>query len=259
VDQKNLVGGIEMVLKNQVAIVTGGGRNIGKAFSKALWNEGAVVIIADVDKAAAENTVAELGERAEFIKTDITNTAELDHLVNSVLSKYGRIDILVNNAGAQLNKKRLEEIEEKDFDLTMAINVKGMSLLTQKVVNGYMKEAGHGKIINTASICGNIFFDENFCYTVSKGAVKAFTGQVAVELAKYNINVNSISPGYINTEMNKDTFSKPGVMDEICRKIPMRRVAEVEELGGALVFLASDASNYVTGQTIIIDGGYTLV
>lgn len=248
-----------MILKDRIAIVTGGGRNIGKGFTEALWREGATVVVADVDAIAAEKMVKELGERAEFVKTDITSKEDIEKLVDTVLAKYKKIDILVNNAGVQLNKRKLEEIEEHDLDLTIDINLKGMIMLTQKVVNKYMKEAGKGKIINTASICGNIYYDENFAYTVSKGAVKTFTSQAATELAKYNITVNSIAPGYINTEMNKDTFSKPGMLETICKRIPQRRIAEVEELGETVVFLSSEASDYITGQTLIVDGGYTLI
>lgn len=247
------------MLNGKIAIVTGGARNIGKAIAKALWENGATVVIADFDSKAGEDTAAEIGERVDFVETDITKETDLDHLVEVVLNKYQKIDILVNNAGVQLNRDTMLEMKDSDYDLTMNINLRGMVLLTKKVVTRYMKQAGYGKIINTASMCGTVFYQFNFAYTVSKGAVKAFTSQAAAELAEFGITVNAIGPGYINTEMNREAFATSSMKNEICSKIPMKRVGETDELGGPVVFFASDASSYVTGQTLIIDGGYTLL
>lgn len=249
-----------MKLKDRVAIVTGGGRNIGKAIVLALAREGADIVIADIDMEAAERTsqeVREISRRSIFVKTDITKIEDIKILVGKTIEEFGKIDILVNNAGVQLNKQRLENLTEREWDITFNVNVKGTVFLSQAVAEK-MKLNGGGKVIIISSICAFVFTVDNLAYNVSKATLKALTSQLAMDLAEYNINVNGIAPGFIDTSFNEETLSVEGARERIASTIPLKRLGKSEDLSEAAVFLASDASSYMTGQTIIIDGGFIL-
>jgi NAD(P)-dependent dehydrogenase (short-subunit alcohol dehydrogenase family) len=248
-------------LKDRVAIVTGGGRNIGRAISLALAREGANIIIADLDIDAAVATskeVEEIGRQCLALQVDLTDSSSIRKLVDTAMNEFGKIDILVNNAGVQLNKQCLLDIDENEWDFTMLVNARSICFLSKSVAS-IMKDQGSGKIVNMASISGRIFSADNLAYAVSKAAVTALTGQMAVELAPYNINVNAVAPGYVDTIFNKETLAKPNAREEIGKKVPLGRLAQPEDIAGSVVFLSSDDASYVTGHTIVIDGGYTLI
>ena len=249
-----------MRLKDKVAIVTGGSRNIGRAISLSLAKEGAHIVIADIDMDAAQKTSTEienLGRKALVVRTDITKKENINNLVNKTIENFEKVDILVNNAGIQLDKQRLENLTEEEWDTTIKINVKGSVFLSQAVAEK-MKLHGGGKIVNVASVNGFIFSEDNLAYVVSKGAVKALTSQLGVDLAPYNINVNAIAPGFIETNFNKETLSVEGAVNRISQGIPIGRVGQPEDLGEVVAFLASDSASYITGQTIVVDGGLIL-
>jgi len=246
-----------MKLKDRIAIVTGGGRNIGKGIAQALLREGAYVVIADIDEKSALQTVTELGEKARYIKVDVTIEADRKRLVEQVVKEFGTIDILVNNSGI-LYPNTIDGMTENSWDKTMNINVKGMAFLTKEVAS-IMKEKKYGRIINLSSKLAFVHYYDSAEYSVSKAAVKSFTEQAAVEYAKYGITVNALAPGYIYTDMTREILSQPELNEKICRRIPIKRIGEPTDLSGAVTFFASDSSAYVTGQTLIIDGGYTLI
>ena len=250
-----------MKLKDRVAIVTGGGRNIGRSISLALAGEGAKVVIADLDFDSAVETGKEIESSSGncmVLKVDLSRDEEINKLVETVLNKYDSIDILVNNAGVQLNKECLLDLSEHEWDYTMLVNARSVCFLS-KAVATVMKEKGGGKIINVASISGRIFSADNLAYAISKAAVTALTSQMAVELAPYKINVNALAPGYVDTEFNRETLARPNAREEISKTIPLGRLAQPDDISGAAVFLASDEASYITGHAIVIDGGYTLL
>ena len=250
-----------MKLNDRVAIVTGGGRNIGRSISLALAREGAEVVIADLDFDSAVETGKEIessGGNCMVLKVDLSRDEEINKLVKTVLNKYDRIDILVNNAGVQLNKECLLDLCEHEWDYTMLVNARSVCFLS-KAVATVMKEKDGGKIINVASISGRIFSADNLAYAISKAAVTALTSQMAVELAPYKINVNALAPGYVDTEFNRETLARPNAREEISKTIPLGRLAQPDDISGAAVFLASDEASYITGHAIVIDGGYTLL
>lgn len=249
------------MLKDKVAIITGGGRNIGRAIAHAFADEGAKVVVADYNLEAAENVskeIEEKGTECTCVHVDLAKFENIEKLVNTVMNKYKRIDILVNNAGVQLNKQTLLELDEHEWDYTMLVNTRSTCFLS-KAVAEIMKEQGGGRIVNMASIAGRIFEPYNLAYAVSKAGVTALTGQTAVELAQYNINVNAVAPGFVDTDFNRETLSRPNARQEISKNIPMNRLAQPDDIAGAVVFLASDKASYITGQTIVIDGGLTLL
>jgi len=249
-----------MRLQDRIAIVTGGSRNIGRAIALALAKEGAHIVIADINMASAEKTSKEieaLGRQSLVVKTDITKKEDIKNLVAKAKETFGKINILVNNAGIQLDKQRLENLTETEWDTTFNINVKGSVFLSQAVAE-VMKPQGGGKIINISSVNAYIYSEDNLAYVVSKGAAKSLTSQLAIDLASYHINVNGIAPGFIETIFNKETLSVEGAVDRLSQGIPMGRVGQPEDLGEAAVFLASDGASYMTGQTIVIDGGLIL-
>ncbi len=249
-----------MELKGKVAIVTGGGRNIGRAISLALARKGSDIIIADIDMCSANKTSKEieiLGRKAVTIKTDITKSNDIENLFNKSIGEFNKVDILINNAGILIENQTLMEINESKWDTTMNVNLKSMVFLCKKAAE-IMAKNKYGKIINVASVCGFIFDKKHMAYNVSKGAVKALTSQLAVELAPYNINVNAIAPGFINTVLNKtlqDAVAKQNAIDSI----PLGRAGQPEDLGETVAFLASEGASYITGQTIVIDGGLVLL
>ncbi len=246
-----------MRLEGKKTIVTGAGRGIGLAIAKALDREGAQVLIIDIDEENARKAAKELTSGTHLV-ADLAQVQEADETIKKAVDLLGGLDILVNNAGVQLPKGSLFDLEPDKWDKTQAVNVRGTFFLS-KAAAKIMKEQRYGRIINVCSIAGRVFWLDNLPYDVSKGGVTSLTGAMALELAPFNITVNGIAPGYVNTELNAQTFaSKPGIREEIEAKIPMGRIAPPEEMAGAVVFLASDEANYITGHVITIDGGYTL-
>lgn len=247
-----------MKLKKKVAIVTGGAQGIGEAYAQRLAEEGARVVIADIrDGEQAKAKVTENGGEALALQVDVTSEESTREMVEKTIELFGRIDILVNNAAyfAAIVKKPFFEISADEWDAVIAVNLKG-PFLCAKAVYPEMKRQGKGKIINIAS--GTFYKGlPNFLhYVTTKGGIIGFTRSLAREVGNAGICVNTIAPGYTETEVLKE---KPQDSEEVRKMIVMSRCIKrpetPEDLTGTLVFLASDDSNFVTGQTIIVDGG----
>ncbi len=243
-------------LDNQVAIVTGGNRGLGGAMSLGLAEAGADIAI--VQRSKEESDVAkkikELGRKCITISYDLADTENLHTVVDQVLETFGKIDILVNNAGVQSRHPSVE-FPVEDWDFVMNVNSKAVFFLAQAVGKEMIKQ-GRGKIINTASL---LSFQGGFtvpAYAASKGAVAQFTKALSNEWAKLGVNVNAVAPGYMATDMNTALINDEVRQQQILDRIPAGRWGKPEDMIGAVVFLASRASDYVNGEIITVDGGW---
>jgi len=245
-----------MRLKKQVAIVTGAGQGIGRAVALTLVREGATVVVNDIDLEKAEKVAEEVsaqGGQALPVQADVSKAKDVDILVKKALDSYKRVDILVNNAGVA-KMTRLLELTEAEWDRTMNINIKGQFLCSKAVIAQMIKQK-RGKIVNVASLAAHIGAPGLAAYGASKGGVVQLTKALAVELGKFNIMVNAVSPGLTLTDLIKSAVKdRPDFIEGIDR-IPLRRAAEPEDIANAVLFLASSESDYITGQVIIVDGG----
>lgn len=243
-------------LSGRVAVVTGGGTGLGRGMAGGLARAGALVVLAGrrqevVDKAAAE--LRKAGGNAQGLAVDVTRTSELPAFFEGVVTRYGALDILVNNAGTNRRNLCLEYTED-DWDTVLGLNLKAVFFCCQAAAR-IMKERGGGKIINTASLASTAAAPNQAAYAPSKGGVKMLTLHLALELAPYRINVNAIGPGWFRTPLNNDLFENQAWARGVTAMIPWGRTGTPEDLAGAAVFLASRASDYVTGQVIYVDGG----
>lgn len=239
-----------MELTGTVALVTGGGRGIGKAISLALAKEGCHVVVGDVDLALAEEVAREIGElrgQGLPVQCDVSNKREVSEMIRATLAKFQRLDILVNNAGT-IWVGKTEDMPEEEWDRVLDINLKGVFLCSQAAI-GPMKKRRRGRIINIASSAGKMGgVIAGINYSVSKAGVILFTISLAKELAPHGINVNAVAPGFVDTALI-EAFPK-----SIVEKIPLGRVGRPEEIASAVVFLAKDG-DYVTGEIIDVNGG----
>jgi len=246
-------------LKGKVALVTGGSRGIGKAIAVGLARAGADVALAsrklpDLEEVAKE--IKGLGRKSLAVATHIGRLEEINSLVSRVKDEFGRIDILVNNAATNPTMDQAIDIGERAWDSIMNLNLKGLFFLSQAVAK-LMKEQGGGKIINVASIEG-ITPGILPVYAISKAGVIMATKVMAQQWARYGIRVNAIAPGLTRTRFSEALWSNPDILSVAMMMTPMGRVAEPEEMVGAVIFLVSDASGYVTGQVLAVDGGATI-
>jgi glucose 1-dehydrogenase len=250
-----------MKLKGKVAIVTGAGRGIGAVLAKGLARQGAAVVINYSHSAKeAEKVVCDIraaSGRAVAAQADISELSQHDRLISAALENFGQLDILINNAGMEYRELFLDTAEEQ-YDQTLGVNLKGIYFLSQKVAKVMIKAEKGGKIINISSCHDTAPLNMRSAYSISKGGLKMLTRSLALELAQFKINVNAVSPGAILTEMNSESLSKPDVRARLVARIPWDRLGEPEECVGAVVFLASAESDYVTGTTIYVDGGLLL-
>lgn len=246
-----------MDLKNKVAIITGSRKGIGKAIALALAKAGANVVVSDINLDDCNKVVEEIkaiGKKGLAVKADVSNPEDVSQMINLTTEKFGKVNILVNNAGIYMQKS-LTDVTEQDFDRILDINLKGVFLCSKAVVPEMIKQ-GKGKIINITSIAGQVGFANSSAYCASKGAIINLTRELALELAQYKINVNAIGPGVIETDMTKDLLEDKAIKETLLANIPLNRIGKPEDIANAALFLASDNSDYITGITLFVDGGW---
>jgi NAD(P)-dependent dehydrogenase (short-subunit alcohol dehydrogenase family) len=246
-------------LKGKVALVTGGSRGIGKAIAVGLAKAGADVALAsrklpDLEEVAKE--IKGVGRKSLAVAAHVGRLEEINNLVSKVKEGFGRIDILVNNAGTNPTMDQAIDIEERAWDSIMNLNLKGLFFLSQAVAR-VMREQGGGKIINIASTAG-ITPDILPVYSISKAGVIMATKVMAQQWAQYNIRVNCVAPGLTKTRFSEALWGNPDILQGAMLGTPLKRIGEPEEMVGAAIYFASDASSYVTGQVLAVDGGATI-
>jgi NAD(P)-dependent dehydrogenase (short-subunit alcohol dehydrogenase family) len=250
---------MDFSLKDKVALVTGASRGIGEAAAMGLARAGADLAIVsrklpDLEKVG--EAIKKLGRKCLPVQAHLGKVEEINPLVKRVLEEFGRIDILVNNAAANPTMASAIEVDERAWDSIMNLNLKGLFFLSQAVAR-VMREKGGGKIINISSVAGTSP-DILPLYSISKAGVNMATKVMASQWAQYNIRVNAIAPGLTKTRFSEALWNNPDILKMAMSKTPMGRPADPEEMVGAVIYLASDASSYVTGQVIAIDGGTTI-
>jgi 3-oxoacyl-[acyl-carrier protein] reductase len=241
-------------LLGKMALVTGAAQGIGRAIALLLAQKGADIVVSDINLEKAEETVREIetiGRRAMAIRADVANTNDVERMVEAILGRFGQIDILVNNAGITRDKLILRMTEE-DWDAVLNVNLKGTFNCTKAVVR-HMSKQRRGKIVNIASVVGEMGNVGQANYSASKAGVIGFTKTIAREFAQRGINVNAIAPGYIETPMTEVLPEK--VKEELRRMIPMGRLGRPGDVAEAVLFLVSEASRYITGQVLNVNGG----
>lgn len=246
-------------LTGRVALVTGATKGLGYGMVMGLAQAGADIIVVsrtsvDCEKVAKE--IEAMGRRALPIPADVSTVSGIEKLVSRAIKEMGKIDILVNNAGRGITRKAVE-VTEEEWDATLNLNLKGVFFLCQ-AVGKHMIENNKGTIINISSAAA-LKQDINLSpYYTSKAGVVQLSKVLALEWARYNLRVNCVCPGYVVTSLNEKEFSDPRVLEHFVKAIPMRRIGTVGEIAGIVVYLASDASRYVTGAVFSVDGGFTL-
>jgi len=246
-------------LKDKVALITGGSRGIGKAIAVGMAKAGADVALAsrklpDLEQVAQE--IRALGRRALAVAAHVGRLEEISNLVTRVKEEFGRIDILVNNAATNPTMDSALEIQERAWDAIMNLNLKGLFFLSQAVAR-LMKEQGGGTIIHVSSVAG-ITPDILPVYSISKAGVIMATKVMAREWGKYNIRVNAIAPGLVKTRFSEALWSNPDILQGALAASPLRRIADPDDMVGAAIFLASNASRHITGHVLVVDGGATI-
>lgn len=246
-------------LTGKVVLVTGGNRGLGEVSAMALGKVGAEVALCGRNEAALERVsraIQSLGRKAQGFVIDVTSRMSVQAGVKQILDEFGKIDILVNNAGVNHRVPVLEYPEEK-WDLVINTNLKGYFLVAQAVVP-QMIDRGYGKVINMSSILGSVALPNQLAYAAAKGGVDQMTKVMALEWAKMGVRVNAIGPTYFETELVAQLRDDPERFNFINERTPMGRWGYLPELEGIVIFLASPASDFITGQTIYIDGGWTI-
>ncbi|HLC44111.1 MAG TPA: SDR family NAD(P)-dependent oxidoreductase [Patescibacteria group bacterium] len=242
------------MLKGKSAVVTGAGQGIGEGIAKVLASEGAEILVADLNVENAEKVAADInsaGGKAVAFKCDVSKKDEVDEVIEKAVSEFGKLDILVNNAGIYPMKPFLEMTEE-DWDKVINVNLKSTFLCTQAAA---LKMAEGSKIVTISSIAAFVGFEGLAHYCATKGGINASVRAIALELAKKKINVNAVAPGAIETP---GAAAAEEIMKQTIAMIPAARMGQPEDIANAVAFLVSDKADYITGQTLIVDGGWTL-
>jgi gluconate 5-dehydrogenase len=245
-------------LDGKVVLVTGGSKGIGLAMACALGMQGAQVIISSRKSKELQAVAEEMNSKGltfSWIQADVTKKEQVDSMFNEIVELHGRLDILVNNAGMNI-RKPLIEVDESAWDQVLNTNLKGIFLVGQGAARIMLKQK-RGKIINISSIFGSIGMSSQTSYAASKGGINQLTKVWASELSPYNIHVNAIAPAYIRTPMTDGWLNDEARYREIIANTMLNRIGELEDLAGPIIFLSSAASNYVTGQILYVDGGWT--
>jgi len=246
----------EFDLAGKIAIVTGGSRGLGKAMAIGLAQAGAHLVICDMlDTKEAVQQIQGLGQEAIGLKVDVTKSPDIDMMTQKTIDKFHTIDILVNNAGIAPSQAT-EIMPAATWNKVLAVNLTGEFLCAQSVGKQMIKQK-QGRIINIASVAGLFGSQQSAAYCASKAGIILLTKTLAVEWGKYGINVNAICPGIFRTDMTEEYIKDPGFKAMTTTRIPLGRYAQPEELMGAVIFLASTASSYITGHALVVDGGWT--
>jgi 3-oxoacyl-[acyl-carrier protein] reductase len=246
--------GIIMILKDKVSIITGGARGIGKAIALKFAEEGSSIAICDVNAEVIEGSKKDIEKTGRTVlaeKVDVTNLEDVQKFIQKTLDKFGKIDILINNAGITRDGL-LVRMSDADWDAVLNVNLKGTFNCTKAASKAMMKQRT-GKVVNIASIIGIVGNAGQANYAASKGGVIAFTKSAAKELASRNINVNAIAPGFIETDMTAKLAED--VKAAIMKQVPLGKWGSVNDVANVALFLVSDASAYITGQVVQVDGG----
>lgn len=247
------------ILEGKVALVTGAGSGIGRASAVAMAREGARIVVADLTEEGGDETVRLIvaaGGEALFVRTDVTRAADVKAAVASAVSAFGRLDIAHNNAGVLAAAPLLEDGAEAALDLALAVNAKGVMLSMKYEIEQMLRNDG-GVIVNTASTMGMVAGFGQWAYVASKHAAVGLTKAVAIEFAQRGIRVNAVCPGAVTTPMTAPLAADPDVREATAAMHPMGRFAAPEEIAAVVVWLASDASSYMTGAIVPVDGGFT--
>ncbi len=247
-----------MRLKDKVSIITGAASGIGKATAKLFAEHGAKVVVADIDKDGANQTVTDIqsvGNEAIFVQTDVTIKADTEQMVAQTKETYGKLDTLINSAGIAM-RLPVVELSEEDWHRCLDVNLNGVFLCAKAAIPAMQKNGG-GSIINMSSIYGIVGADVRAAYVASKGAVTNLTRGMALDYAEDNIRVNCICPGFVETPLVAGVVKNPEEYQKLANKHPMRRLGQPEEIAYGALYLASDESAFVTGIALPIDGGYT--
>ncbi len=250
-------------LTGKVAVVSGGATGIGFGISEGLAEAGASVVVCsrrlEVCEQAAQELTRKTGAQVVPMSCDVTKQDEIDSLVQEVVEKFQGVDILVNCAGVGGSQRPILKMEEVDWDGVLAINVKGAYTMSRAVVQPMVERGKGGRIINVASVGAIIAYPNMSAYCASKGALVQLTKVMALEWIRYGILVNAILPGYFSTPMNTDFFASDIGNRVIHNSVPMKRLGRISEIKGLAILLASEASSFMTGSPMVIDGGYTLI
>jgi len=245
-------------LSEKVAIVTGASRGLGQYFARALAKSGADLVITSRDLSSLtefKQEIESLGRKALPVQLDVLSQSDIDNMVRMAINEYGKIDILVNNAGLNIRGPSTD-VSQEDWDTVLNTNLKGSFFCAQAAAREMIKRK-HGRIINVGS-CTCVFGMEGIApYTASRGAILSMTRSLAVEWGKFGITVNVLAPGWFKTAQNAALYENKEWVDNIKNRIPLNRPGQPHDLDGTVIFLASDASEYITGQIILVDGGFT--